>query len=264
MPIVKPSHFALGGALHRRQHADAVRAVGARPGRTASRTPCRCGSMKRVTCTVFEWVNVGERREIRDQLALVADVAEVGPRIVEVLVEDEHVRDDPDCQSARRDQVRPGRRRHAEAVEHAVAIERLAAGAVGRSRARQAQTRDARVEDAGAGANAPACHRCPDPTRGQGAAATCSCPTESCRRTGNGRSCRGTPAIEQLIARRDHVGLMLRLPADAVRDRQVAGRLPFVLDEERRLDLRDRLRARLFDRSGRRRQPAAETAAAGR
>ena len=44
------------------------------------------------------------------------------------------------------------------------------------------------------------------------------------------------------------LGLDLRLPAEAVRHGQVRVGLPLVLDEQRRLDLRDVLRARLFDR----------------
>ena len=53
--------------------------------------------------------------------------------------------------------------------------------------------------------------------------------------------------VEHLFARRDQVGLQLRLPAQAVADRQVRVRLPLVLHEERRLRLRDVLRARLLD-----------------
>ena len=48
--------------------------------------------MNRVTCTVFECVKFANTVRFGDQLALVADRAGVGARVLEVLVEDEHVR----------------------------------------------------------------------------------------------------------------------------------------------------------------------------
>src|SRR5439155_12226812 len=89
-----------------------------------------------------------ERREIRRRLTFVRDCARPGPRIPEILVEDEYVGMIGTGDGRLRDQVGPRRRRHAKAVEEARAEQRLAAAAVGGSRARQAQSGNASVEHA--------------------------------------------------------------------------------------------------------------------
>ena len=55
------------------------------------------------------------------------------------------------------------------------------------------------------------------------------------------------PRVEDLVGRRDRIGLDLRLPAQSVLHVQVRRGLPLVLHEDGRLGLRDALRARLLD-----------------
>ena len=152
----------------------------------------------------------------------------------------------PVCEAGRR--LRIGRRqRPAEVAERAVPVDRLSEAAVGRAGRGEDEARDAGVEEPGIPAEDRLAVLPGIP--GEAEARLPHLPVR--RDVAVGGECLPLDGLpderreEDLVGRRDRVGLDLRFPPQPELERQVGHRLPEVLEEDRRLSLRDLLRARL-------------------
>ena len=198
-------------------------------------------------------VALDQQRQARRDLPLIGEAARRGPRVLEILVEDEHVGEERRADLRRRDQVRVRGHGAQDRRQRAAAEDALAQRAVGRAGGGQDQPGDAGVEDAARGAHHPAAVPLRIPGDPQP-----RLPHVVVRRDGAVRgeglgTRRGDHGLaderreEDLVGRRPHVGLDLRLPAQAILDGDVGPRLPVVLQEDGGLLLRDLLRAGIYD-----------------
>ena len=184
---------------------------------------------------------------------LVADGGREGARVLEILVKHEHARPERVARRCRQ-QLAVRRRRPQDPGQLAVPEDRLPARAVGAPAAGQVEAGDARVIEAGVAAQ----HLAPVTRDVVGEAEARlehrlvgrdrAVARELEGALGVGHGLPDERRVEELVDRGDQVGLDLRFPAEAIVEREVAGRLPAVLHEERELVLDDLLGARLLHR----------------